>query len=55
VDPERSHLISRECIISGRGERQGTYTTGRFLTILLLLLGQILGTVSNFWDFLYNP
>jgi hypothetical protein len=26
VDPERSHLISRECIISGRGERQGAYT-----------------------------
>jgi hypothetical protein len=26
VDPERSHLRSRECIISGRGERQGAYS-----------------------------
>jgi hypothetical protein len=26
VDPERSHLVSIQCIISGRGERQGAYT-----------------------------
>jgi hypothetical protein len=26
VDPKRSHLTYRECIISGRGERQGAYS-----------------------------
>jgi hypothetical protein len=39
VDPERSHLSYRACLISGRGERQGAYIIGN---ITLQLFGIVL-------------
>jgi hypothetical protein len=45
VDPERSHHVSIQCIISGRGGRQGAYNWGKIFSHLSL--GKAIETVNS--------